>query len=125
MPAFSSLSDVLASLPWSRPEPEIEALLLPDWTLSAACRDLDEAAADRIFFPERGGRATAAGAICHSCVVRGECLEYALSDENAFDAGIWGGTTPKERRALAAPPAPPPSTAHLPNDAVRGRIGGL
>jgi len=33
-------------------------------------------------------------------VVRGECLEFALKDEDAFFAGIWGGTTPKERRAL-------------------------
>jgi hypothetical protein len=34
------------------------------------------------------------------CPVRVECLEYALQDGDCFDHGIWGGTTPRERRKL-------------------------
>ena len=35
---------------------------------------------------------------CASCPVNRECLEYALTEK--LD-GIWGGTTPSERRQIA------------------------
>lgn len=36
--------------------------------------------------------------ICDTCVVRNECLNFAL--RNWEDDGIWGGTTVKERKEL-------------------------
>lgn len=74
-----------------RPEP-------PPWKAKASC-----AGADRdLFFPGRGenDRINAAKAICASCPVRVECLDFALANRELF--GIWGGTTEKERRRLRA-----------------------
>jgi len=36
--------------------------------------------------------------VCRSCSVQAECLAYALSVDDPH--GIWGGTTPWERRAM-------------------------
>jgi WhiB family redox-sensing transcriptional regulator len=36
--------------------------------------------------------------ICKECPVINECLEYALAADEPH--GVWGGTTPQERRAL-------------------------
>jgi WhiB family redox-sensing transcriptional regulator len=38
-----------------------------------------------------------AKAICKDCPVKLECLQHALDND---EAGIWGGTTEKERRSL-------------------------
>ncbi len=38
----------------------------------------------------------AAKAICRACVVRGECLDYAL--KNRIDYGVWGGLNEDERK---------------------------
>ena len=43
-------------------------------------------------------RVKAAKAACERCPIRAECLEYALV-ANVPD-GIWGGTTPHERREI-------------------------
>jgi WhiB family redox-sensing transcriptional regulator len=53
-----------------------------------------------LWFPANGDRAAAerAKAICRSCPVRPACLEWALGANER--TGIWGGTTPNERRAL-------------------------
>ncbi len=62
----------------------------------------DAACADSLvqFFPERGEDARSAKDICAACVVREECLGYALA--HGIDAGIWGGTSARERRRLSA-----------------------
>jgi WhiB family transcriptional regulator, redox-sensing transcriptional regulator len=36
--------------------------------------------------------------ICLHCPVLDECRSYALAEHEAF--GIWGATTPQERRAI-------------------------
>jgi len=68
----------------------------PDWQAFAACRsadvDLDA------FFPGRGDRTDEARAICATCTVRDECLEYAM--ENGIQHGIWGGKSERERRKM-------------------------
>lgn len=70
-------------------------LLQPlDWQVHARCTDVDP----EIFFPERGGSSKAARAVCSGCVVRAQCLEYALNNKEQF--GIWGGTSERERRRL-------------------------
>jgi len=64
-------------------------------------------------------QAEAAKAVCGPCAVRANCLSYALE---AMPEGIWGGTTPEERRAArgssvrrarlaAGQPGPPRRTA--------------
>ena len=50
------------------------------------------------FFPEKGGSTREAKRVCLSCDVRGDCLEYALMNDERF--GIWGGLSERERRKL-------------------------
>ena len=69
------------------------------WRNSAACRDTDP----DLFFPVgQTGPAidhiASAKAVCFTCDVRVECLEYSLMTNQ--DAGIWGGTTEDERRKI-------------------------
>jgi len=64
------------------------------WTAKAACRDLDT----EIFFPAAPEKETEALAICATCPVRAQCLEQALRDREQY--GIWGGTTPEQRRRI-------------------------
>jgi WhiB family redox-sensing transcriptional regulator len=51
-----------------------------------------------LFFPERGASTKEAKEVCRGCVVRGDCLEYALVHGEKF--GIWGGMSERERRRL-------------------------
>lgn len=85
---------------------------LPDWVTDAACAGADT----RLFYPpmcitrprlaERFGpigvisyRLTRAAIdICATCPVQADCLAYAL--RTGEDDGIWGGTTPKQRRRM-------------------------
>ncbi|GAA2984371.1 WhiB family redox-sensing transcriptional regulator [Microbacterium terrae] len=64
------------------------------WQTDALCAQTDPEA----FFPEKGGSTRDAKRICTSCDVRGECLEYALQNDERF--GIWGGLSERERRKL-------------------------
>lgn len=51
-----------------------------------------------LFFPERGASTKEAKEVCRGCVVRDDCLEYALVQGEKF--GIWGGMSERERRRL-------------------------
>jgi WhiB family redox-sensing transcriptional regulator len=64
------------------------------WQERALCAQTDPEA----FFPEKGGSTREAKKVCLGCDVRGECLEYALSNDERF--GIWGGLSERERRKL-------------------------
>jgi WhiB family transcriptional regulator, redox-sensing transcriptional regulator len=70
-----------------------------DWRHIAACRDEDP----ELFFPI-GNTGPAllqieeAKSVCRRCPVREECLQFAL--ESGQDAGVWGGLSEDERRAL-------------------------
>ena len=59
-----------------------------------SCRGMDP----EVFFPDRGESLAPAKAICADCIVRDECLEYALDNRERF--GVWGGTSERERRRL-------------------------
>lgn len=75
----------------------IDSLIgLPDWHLDAACRGMNP----DLFFPERGGSARRAKAVCASCPVQADCLEWALDIGARF--GIWGGLSEKARRRVRA-----------------------
>ncbi|MGL4177518.1 MAG: WhiB family transcriptional regulator [Dermatophilaceae bacterium] len=73
-----------------------------DWQVAALCAQVDP----ELFFPEDGGSAREALAVCLRCPVRAQCLEAALARGERF--GVWGGMTPgrlarlrRERRIAA------------------------
>ena len=70
-----------------------------DWRHDAACREEDP----ELFFPVGNSgpallRITEAKAVCRRCPVNAECLNWALA--SGQDAGVWGGMSEDERRAL-------------------------
>ena len=70
-----------------------------DWRHEAICRDEDP----ELFFPVgNSGPAIAqiadAKVVCRRCTVMSDCLTWAL--ESGQDAGVWGGLSEDERRAL-------------------------
>jgi WhiB family redox-sensing transcriptional regulator len=65
-----------------------------EWQDDANCKGAN---AD-LFFPERGASTRAAKAICRECLVRHECLEFAITAGEKF--GIWGGMSERERRRV-------------------------
>ncbi|HLS48491.1 MAG TPA: WhiB family transcriptional regulator [Actinomycetaceae bacterium] len=70
-----------------------------DWRHDAACLTEDP----ELFFPiGNTGPALAqieqAKAVCQRCPVVETCLKWAMS--NNQDAGVWGGLSEDERRAL-------------------------
>lgn len=85
--------------------PEIEETVLTNlvnvlggphqaWQRKANCMGVDP----DLFFPERGSSTREAKEVCRGCVVREECLEYAVTYGEKF--GIWGGLSERERRKI-------------------------
>lgn len=65
-----------------------------EWAEQGACRGEDP----ELFHPERGANETAdeAKRVCARCLVRAECLAYAVS--KPFEQlGVWGGMSSRER----------------------------
>jgi WhiB family redox-sensing transcriptional regulator len=72
---------------------------LAEWWSLAACQSADP----DLFFPiSHSGPAAAqvrrAKAVCADCVVRSDCLQYALAADPVH--GVWGGMSEEERRLL-------------------------
>lgn len=68
------------------------------WMDLGACREAEP----ELFFPISSAgparsQVVAAKAVCARCLVREECLRYAL--DTAQDHGVWGGLSEEERRA--------------------------
>ena len=63
-----------------------------DWK-RANCRGMDP----NLFFPYRGEPTELAKSVCAGCVIRSDCLEYALAHEGR---GIWGGVAERTRRKM-------------------------
>src|SRR5690349_25172464 len=70
-------------------DPEVRS-----WHDFANCLGVDP----DLFFPERGASTREAKEVCRGCVVREDCLEYALANGEKF--GIWGGMSERERRRI-------------------------
>jgi hypothetical protein len=70
----------------------------------ASCSDIED---PDIFFPDPSdyAKVSLAKSVCGGCPLIMDCLETALADTDAFKWGIWGGTTPEERRAIRRTPA--------------------
>lgn len=65
-----------------------------EWHDQANCLGVDP----DLFFPERGASTREAKEVCRGCVVRVDCLEFALQNGEKF--GIWGGLSERERRRI-------------------------
>ena len=70
-----------------------------DWRHRAVCRDEDP---ELFFAIGTSGPAllqiAEAKTVCRRCLVVAECLAWAL--DSGQDAGVWGGMSEDERRAL-------------------------
>ncbi|WP_438489509.1 WhiB family transcriptional regulator [Streptomyces sp. S186] len=74
-----------------------------DWRTEALCAQIDP----EIFAPDVCNAATVREpkSTCEVCPVKATCLEEALAEEQGLPpqmrGGIRGGTTPRERHAIA------------------------
>jgi WhiB family redox-sensing transcriptional regulator len=100
-PAVTDRNQCRVGLTVGRPEgEEVDMHIANDeheahgWQDYANCLGVDP----DLFFPERGASTREAKEVCRGCVVREECLEYALVNGEKF--GIWGGMSERERRRL-------------------------
>lgn len=69
------------------------------WRDRAACRDTDP----ELFFPvgssgDAVAEIEAAKALCRTCAVREQCLEFALRANQ--ESGVWGGASEDDRRKM-------------------------
>lgn len=64
------------------------------WQEYANCLGVDP----DLFFPERGASTREAKEVCRGCIVKDQCLEFALDNSEKF--GIWGGMSERERRRI-------------------------
>ena len=79
-----------------------DRVLEPTWRVDAQCRERN---AVHFFAPphferreEKRSREGAARALCGSCKVQAECLDYSLTVQEPH--GIWGGLNELERKRL-------------------------
>lgn len=73
-----------------------------DWRHRANCREISD---PDLFFPigttgPALDQIETAKAICRPCLVRKQCLRWAL--ETQQETGVWGGLSEEERRDLLA-----------------------
>lgn len=65
------------------------------WADDAACVSVGSA----IFYPPKGALSNSfyaqARAVCNTCTVAAQCLEYALETDERH--GMWGGASPEQR----------------------------
>jgi WhiB family redox-sensing transcriptional regulator len=64
------------------------------WRTRGVCQSVDP----ETFFPAPSEPADSAVALCRTCDVQGSCLAWALEVGDCH--GVWGATTPRERRAM-------------------------
>ena len=74
-----------------------------------------------LFFPERGASTREAKEVCRGCIVRNDCLEFALANGEKF--GIWGGMSERERRRIRRQRTLEREAELVPTEAVAVRIG--
>jgi WhiB family redox-sensing transcriptional regulator len=78
--------------------PTLDDLLgRPEWQQRAACRG---EGTEGFVLARGAGGYSRAKELCGVCVVRRECLEMALADDELV--GLWGGTTGAERKKMRA-----------------------
>jgi hypothetical protein len=94
------------------------------WRTRGVCQSVDP----ETFFPAPSEPADGAVALCRTCDVQGACLAWALEVGDCH--GVWGATTPRERRAMLvawraeqpAPPAHPVEVSAFPAERIAALI---
>ncbi|QDF18539.1 WhiB family transcription factor [Gordonia phage Pupper] len=76
----------------------VEDLEATTWRDGGRCAEVDP----EMFYPEKGGSTQDAKAVCRSCEVKVECLDFAVKTDERF--GVWGGLSERERRRLKVIP---------------------
>ena len=84
------------------------------WRTRGVCQSVDP----ETFFPAPSEHADPAVALCRTCDVQGACLAWALDVGDCH--GVWGATTPRERRAMLVAWRSQPQRVN----AAAGRDGG-
>lgn len=79
---------------WSHMAHPLADTRVPEWITAALCSQTDP----ELFHPAKGGSSVQAKRVCRACPVQALCLAYAIADPTL--EGVWGGTTPMERRTL-------------------------
>ena len=76
--------------------PALDAPLLEErpWAVYSSCREAEP----EIFFASTRADERAAIAVCNTCAVADQCLEFAIETRERF--GVWGGTNERERRRM-------------------------
>lgn len=64
------------------------------WALDGLCRQVDP----ELFYPDEKEQGADAKTICNDCLVRTECLEWALNNNEQH--GVWGGKSAWQRNKL-------------------------
>jgi hypothetical protein len=64
------------------------------WAVYSACKEADP----EIFFAATRADERAAVAVCTTCSVADQCLEFAIETRERF--GVWGGTNERQRRKM-------------------------
>ncbi|QGJ92058.1 WhiB family transcription factor [Gordonia phage Keelan] len=71
-----------------------------DWEFYGLCNHIGT----DVFFPDKGvighDQSESAKLICGRCPVRQQCRAFAIDNPELTQYGIWGGTTPAERRKI-------------------------
>lgn len=92
----------------------------PAWQARGACFSTSPS----LFFADAQGEGSdQAIAVCSSCPVRAECLQYALDNNETL--GIWGGTTPRQRTRMRRGRTASPKIAARRAEVARLRGQGL
>ena len=76
--------------------PALGAPLLEErpWAVYSSCREAEP----EIFFASTRADERAAIAVCKTCAVADQCIEFAIETRERF--GVWGGTNERERRRM-------------------------
>jgi WhiB family redox-sensing transcriptional regulator len=72
-----------------------EKILDITWMEDAGCR---EAEPEQFYYENEQFQRKLVEQYCKLCLVKNQCLEYALAHEDRF--GVWGGTTARQRKEI-------------------------
>jgi hypothetical protein len=66
--------------------------------VAVPCAEMPLKESEKLFFSESPKRIEMAKALCAECPMQQKCLQFAIEEKIEF--GIFGGSTPNERKAM-------------------------
>lgn len=79
----------------SSEQPDAKRRLDTGWMKYASCKEIGV----EVFFPDDPAEIDKVFEVCDNCPVRGECLDYAIENEEVW--GVWGGKDFDRKRETA------------------------